>query len=94
MHTNHLSLNHYTQYNITNSLYFIASNSLSEIAHFADVYRLKDYKNVFFARAEVEEVINLLGPMSVPTIYIFSEGKQLVKKFDKETSTEEMAEFL
>ena len=76
------------------SLYFIASNPLSEIIDFSETYGLRGYSNVFFARAEIEDVINLLGPMSVPTLYIYSDKKRLVKKLDKETAIEEIAKFL
>ena len=76
------------------SIYFIASNPLSEIMRFGETYGLQGYQNIFFARAEAEEVINLLGPMSVPTLYIYSQEKLLVSKLEGETSVVEISKLL
>ena len=76
------------------SLYFIASSPDSEIIHFAKTYQLQGYSNIFFARAEIAEVIEKMGPMSVPGIFIYSEDRQLVKKFKEETAVNEIAKFL
>ena len=76
------------------SLYFIASNPEQEIIQFAEKYNLQSYPNIFFARAEVAEVIGKMGPMSVPGIFIYSDEKHLIKKFNGETAIDEIAKFL
>lgn len=76
------------------SLYFIASNTELEIIRFAEDYKLQGYPNIFFAQAEVAEVIGKMGPMSVPGIYIYSSEKRLIKNFDGETAVDEIAKFL
>src|SRR6185369_7753664 len=76
------------------ALYFIASSPDAEIIRFAETYQLQGYTNIFFARAEIAEVIDRMGPMSVPGIFIYSADRQLVKKFDGETAVNEIAKFL
>ncbi len=76
------------------SLYFIASNPITEIARFAETYQLRGYPNIFFAQADGPEVMRVLGPLDVPTIYIYSGDRSLVKKFINQTKVYEIAKFL
>jgi peroxiredoxin len=76
------------------SLYFIAASPVETIKQFAKDYDLATQSNVVFAQAEVLEVMKAMGPMGTPALFIYSEDKQLVKKFDGETKVEEMAKFL
>ena len=76
------------------TLYFVAPGLPADIQLFADTYHLTGYSNVFFAKAEIPDVIRILGPMSTPSLFIYSNEKKLVKKFDGETKIEEILKFL
>ncbi len=76
------------------TLYFIAASSDEAIKHFAETYDLVDKSNVIFVTAEVQEVVREMGSMSSPAMFIYSDSKHLVKKFDGETPIEEIIKFL
>ena len=76
------------------SLYFIAASEPEEIKRFAERYQLNGRVNVFFARAEVADVVREMGPVGTPALYIYSHEKRLIKKFDGETQVAEIAEVL
>jgi len=76
------------------SLYFIAARGSGEIDAFAKKYQLSDISNVHFAHAEVPEVVKAMGAIGTPTLYIYSDDKRLVKKFENETDVEEIIKFL
>lgn len=76
------------------SLYFISPSPAEEIKEFATTYGLMGHPNIEFARADVTEVVRLMGKVSTPTLCIYSKEKQLVKRFDGETEMEEIAKFL
>ena len=76
------------------SLYFIAASEPEEIKRFAERYQLNGRVNVFFARAEVADVVREMGPVGTPALYIYSHEKRLIKKFDGETKVTEIAEVL
>lgn len=76
------------------TLYFIAASPDENVRLFAEKYDLLGKGNVLFAKAEVPDVIREMGPMSSPSLYIYSDGKQLIKKFDGETAVEEIIKAL
>lgn len=70
------------------TLYFISSGSLEEAKAFADTYKLNGRPNVHFALTPAINVLNTYGPISAPSIYIYSEDHKLVKGFNGETPIE------
>ena len=76
------------------SLYFIAPGAMEEMNRFASAYGLSGFSNVRFAQTEVADVIRLMGPFPTPSLYIYSSGKRLVKKFSGETDVDEIVKFL
>ena len=70
------------------TLYFITSGPMDEIKAFADTYKLNDRPNVHFAFTPALNVLNNYGPISAPSIYIYSEDHKLVKGFNGETPIE------
>ena len=76
------------------TLYFIAASPDENVRLFAEKYDLLGKGNVLFAKAEVPDVIREMGPMSSPSLYIYSDKKQLIKKFDGETAVEEIIKAL
>lgn len=70
------------------TLYFITSAPLEEIRAFADTYKLNDRANVIFAFTPAAFVLKNYGPISAPSVYIYSEDHKLVKAFNGETPVE------
>lgn len=76
------------------SLYFVAAHPMDQIIQFAEKFELKDQPDIYFGQVSVGKVTEVLGPMDVPTIYIYSAERVLVKKFVNETPVKEMQPFL
>lgn len=75
------------------AVFFVAADSMKNIAKFAKEYNLIE-PNFYFVHAEGIDVYNTMGPMpSIPAIYIYNK-KKLVKRFDGETKLEEIIKFL
>ena len=70
------------------TLYFITSGPMEEIKAFADTYKLSGHPNVHFAFTEALNVLNSYGPISAPSVYIYSDDHKLVKGFNGETPIE------
>ncbi|MGC3948244.1 MAG: redoxin domain-containing protein [Chryseolinea sp.] len=70
------------------TLYFITSGPMEEIKAFADTYKLSGRPNVHFAFTQALNVLNNYGPISAPSVYIYSEDHKLVKGFNGETPIE------
>jgi len=76
------------------TLYFLASDSVASIAKFSTDYQLANQPNIFFGRAEVEDVVRNFGPIAAPSVYIYSAEKKLVKYFNGETPVGQIINFL
>ncbi|HTF21493.1 MAG TPA: redoxin domain-containing protein [Chryseolinea sp.] len=72
------------------TLYFITSGPLEEIKAFADTYKLSGRPNVHFAFTPALNVLNSYGPISAPSVYVYSGDHQLVKAFNGETPIEKI----
>lgn len=70
------------------TLYFITSGPMEEIKAFADTYKLNGRPNVHFAFTPAINVLNNYGPISAPSVYIYSADHKLVKGFNGETPIE------
>ena len=70
------------------TLYFITSGPMNEIQAFADTYKLSGHPNVHFAATPAINVLNNYGPISAPSVYIYSKDHRLVKGFNGETPIE------
>src|SRR6187549_3929263 len=66
------------------TLYFITSGPMEEIKAFADTYKLNGRPNVHFAFTASLNVLNNHGPISAPSVYIYSGDHKLVKGFNGE----------
>jgi peroxiredoxin len=74
-------------------VYFIAADSMKNIAKFASDYDLLE-NNFHFGQADNYQVYKTVGNMpSIPAIFIYHD-KKLVKRFDGETKLEEIMKFL
>lgn len=76
------------------TVWFVSSDSFENIGQFAKDYDLVDYANVHFVRTEVMEVINNFGAIATPSVYIYSDERQLIKAINGETRIEEIIKYL
>lgn len=70
------------------TLYFITSHPRSEIEKFGNNFGLMGHSNVFFAWTSTENVLNSFGPISAPSIYLYSSDHKLIKAFNGEVKIE------
>jgi peroxiredoxin len=75
-------------------VYFISAATAQESEAFAAAYKFKDQMNIHFALTPVEKIISTFGPISAPSLYVYSEDHALVKHFDGETPVEEILKVL
>jgi peroxiredoxin len=76
------------------NLYFISSANFEDINHFAQTYQLANYKNVFFAKAEAQDVIKAFGPIETPTIYLFDKTGKMIETFSGEVAIEVVLKYI
>jgi peroxiredoxin len=76
------------------TVWFISSDNFENIGRFAKDYDLVGHANVHFARTEVMEVINNFGAIATPSVYIYSDERQLIKAINGETRIEEIIKYL
>jgi peroxiredoxin len=76
------------------TLYFVATTPQEQIQKFATEYKLNAISNVKFGKIENEMVYRNFGGISTPSLYIYSNEKKLIKKFNGETNVEEIIKFL
>ena len=76
------------------TVWFVSSDSFENIGQFAKEYDLVGHANVHFVRTEVMEVIDNFGAIATPSVYIYSDDRQLVKAINGETRIEEIIKYL
>lgn len=74
-------------------LYFISSSSLPELQQFANDYGLTS-PNIRLGQTSVESIISNFGSIPAPSVYIYSEERKLVQKFNGETEIEKILQHL
>ena len=75
-------------------LYFVSSAPLNEIDAFAQQYNLKNKPNVFFGTTDAVNVLKHFGPVETPSIYLYSEKKQLIESFNGEVAIEVVIKYI
>ena len=76
------------------TVWFVSSDNFENIGRFAKDYDLVGHANVHFVRTEVMEVITNFGAIATPSVYIYSDDRQLVKAINGETRIEEIIKYL
>jgi len=76
------------------SLYFVSSAPTAQIAAFAEHYQLNTHQHITFAQTTVQDVIQSLGQVPAPSIYIYSDEGKLIKSFNGEVGIEELGKYL
>jgi thiol-disulfide isomerase/thioredoxin len=75
-------------------VYFVTTDGHEAAQKFADDYGLADEPNVHFVQTTVNEILDRLGPISTPSLYIYSEERKLVQHLDGEKPIEEILRYL
>lgn len=78
----------------SSTLYFITAAPLDEIRKFADDYQLSGISNFHFAFTPARNILDNYGPISAPSIYIYSEEQKLVKSFNGQVAVEKVLKFI
>jgi thiol-disulfide isomerase/thioredoxin len=76
------------------TLYFVSDAGLPQISQFAQEYKLAGNPNIHFATTTLQDIINALGPVDAPSLFVYSEQGRLVKSFIGETPIEEILKSL
>ena len=84
------NLDAFTEY----QLYFVTTDGHEASRKFASDYGLDNKGNVHFVQTSVNEILDQLGPISTPSLYIYSEERRLVRHLDGETPIEEIIRHL
>ncbi len=75
-------------------IYFVSDASLPQLSQFARTYKLADQSNVHFANAAINDILDQIGPIEAPSLFVYSEEGRLVKSFIGETPIEEILKVL
>ena len=72
------------------TIYFISNYPADMLRKFSQDYGLAFEPNVIFASTPVEGILNTLGPLPSPSLYIYDDHGRLVKSFLGETKIEQI----
>jgi peroxiredoxin len=76
------------------TLYFISDAAPEQVRKFAQEYKLTGTPNIHFATTTIQDIINAVGPLDAPSLFVYSQEGRLVKSFIGETSIEEILKYL
>lgn len=74
-------------------VYYISSSSQTDMHKFFIDYKLETLPNFHYASTTLENVLNALGPISAPSMYIYSDGRK-VQHFNGETNITDILKVL
>lgn len=75
-------------------VYFVSDANLPQLSQFAQTYKLADQGNVYFAQTTLNDILNQVGPIEAPSLFVYSPEGRLVKSFIGETPIEEILKVL
>ncbi|GAA4432715.1 hypothetical protein GCM10023188_21390 [Pontibacter saemangeumensis] len=75
-------------------IYFVSDAGIPQLSQFAETYKLADQRNVYFAQTSINEILNQVGPIEAPSLFVYSPEGRLVKSFIGETPIEEILKVL
>lgn len=78
----------------TYKIYFVSDAELPQLSQFATTYKLADQSNVYFAQTSINDILNQIGPIEAPSLFVYSADGRLVKSFIGETPIEEILKVL
>lgn len=71
-------------------MYFISASSHGEMKKYADDLKLNTRKNFHFVSTDVQSILDSYGPISTPSVYIYSETGKFQSKFNGQTDIEKI----
>ncbi|MFD3000152.1 TlpA family protein disulfide reductase [Pontibacter toksunensis] len=71
-------------------LYFVSDAALPQLSKFAEEYELAGISNIYFAQTTINDIIQTLGPVEAPSVFVYSEEGRLVNSFIGETPIEQI----
>ncbi|MHA6246786.1 peroxiredoxin family protein [Pontibacter sp. CAU 1760] len=71
-------------------VYFVSDAGFAQQRQFAETYKLADLKNVHFATTTINDILEQVGPIEAPSLFVYSEEGRLVKSFIGETPIEQI----
>lgn len=75
-------------------IYFVGTDGHEASRKFANDYALDGKDNVHFVQTSVNEILDRLGPISTPSLYIYSDERRLVRHLDGETPIQDILRYL
>lgn len=72
------------------NLYFVSTAPVQEIKNFRNDYKLDNYENVVFGQTTLQNVLNTIGPIHAPSVFVYSAEGKLVKHFNGEVDINEI----
>lgn len=75
-------------------LYFVGTDGHEASQKFARDYSLAGNRNIHFVQTDVNEILDNLGPIQTPSMFIYSKEKKLVRHLDGEASIDEILRYL
>lgn len=75
-------------------MYFISTAALDQVKKFSEDYHLADRPSVHFAQTELDYIVNSIGSINLPSVFIFSTEGKLIRHFDGEVEIAKILEVL
>lgn len=76
------------------TIYFISASSHAEMKKYAEDLKLNTHKSFHFVSTDVQSILDSYGPISAPSVYIYSETGKLLSKFNGQTDIEKIVKAL
>lgn len=76
------------------NLFLMSSENIIDIKAAGQFYGLNEYKNIHFVKINSEDIFTSFGQLSVPHIFIYESGGNLIKEFKGETKISAILKYL
>lgn len=75
-------------------VFFVSTASVQEIEKFRKDYKLDNHENVVFGQTTLQNVLNTIGPIHAPSVFVYSAEGKLIKHFNGEVDIKEIKAIL
>lgn len=75
-------------------VYFFSDAQIPLIAKFTQDYKVANEPNFIFSQVALLDVLNTVGPIATPSVYIYTDKGKLIKAFNGETPIENIMAFM
>ena len=76
------------------TLYFVSADASNQIKNYAENLGLDKIENVHFASTDVQQILDIFGPIQAPSVYIYSDKGKLIKSFVGQTDIDNIIKAL